>query len=218
MHGETARRDLTNEFPEAAKKSVVIDHGNWLDFYRHDKTRAEARQELGIQEDTFVYLFIGLCKPYKNLHLLVEKFAEAPANSLLLIAGRFDDELYYRSVSEKTKSIPREIRIDARMIPDDELQVFLKACDVVVLPYAKSLTSGAAILALSFGRPVVAPRLGHLCDLIGPETGILYDPGDAGALGVALNECQRRRYSEDTIFGVAKRLDWRSAIEALRAG
>ena len=47
-----------------------------------------------------------------------------------------------------------------RYIPDAELQVWLRAADVVVLPFRDILTSGSAILALSFGRAVVAPALG----------------------------------------------------------
>ncbi|MEZ4597387.1 MAG: glycosyltransferase [Chloroflexota bacterium] len=47
-------------------------------------------------------------------------------------------------------------------VPDDRMQVFLRAADVMVLPYRDVLTSGSAILAMTFGLPVVAPRIGCL--------------------------------------------------------
>ena len=69
----------------------------------------------------------------------------------------------------------RRIRLPLRFVPDDELQVWLRAADVVVLPFRDILTSGSAILALSFGRPVVAPALGCLPETV-PTAGVLYDP------------------------------------------
>jgi beta-1,4-mannosyltransferase len=45
------------------------------------------------------------------------------------------------------------------------LQIYLRASDVVVLPYIEILNSGAAILALSFSRPVLVPARGALIDL-----------------------------------------------------
>jgi glycosyltransferase involved in cell wall biosynthesis len=66
----------------------------------------------------------------------------------------------------------------------------MNAADVVVLPYRAVLTSGAAMLAFSFDRGIVAPRLGCLLELERTGAAILYDPdapdGLAGALERAL--------------------------------
>jgi glycosyltransferase involved in cell wall biosynthesis len=50
-------------------------------------------------------------------------------------------------------------------VPDDRLQVVLRAADVVVLPYRTILNSGTALLALSFDVPIVVPALGAMSDL-----------------------------------------------------
>ena len=55
-------------------------------------------------------------------------------------------------------------------VPDGEVQHYLLAADAVVLPFKEILTSGSAMLALSFGRPVVAPH-GWVTLLISSESG-----------------------------------------------
>ena len=56
-----------------------------------------------------------------------------------------------------------------------------------MLPYRHVTTSGAGILALSFGLPIIAPRMGCFQDLVGDnERGILYDPGSEQSLTEAM--------------------------------
>ncbi|HLY39427.1 MAG TPA: hypothetical protein VKU61_15390, partial [Candidatus Binatia bacterium] len=73
-----------------------------------------------------------------------------------------------------------------RHVPDAEVQVFMNAADLVVLPYRAVLSSGAAMLALSFGRGIVAPRVGCLAELERTGAAILYDPAVADGLAAAL--------------------------------
>src|SRR5262249_2709411 len=100
----------------------------------------------------------------------------------LVIAGRPvgpDDTLRDAAVDER-------VRLHLRHVPDAEVQVFLNAADLVVLPYRAVLTSGAAMLALSFGRGIVAPRVGCLADLERTGAAILYDPVAPDGLPSAL--------------------------------
>jgi glycosyltransferase involved in cell wall biosynthesis len=45
------------------------------------------------------------------------------------------------------------------------VQLFFRAADFVVLPYRDILNSGAALLALSFNRPVLVPNQGAMGEL-----------------------------------------------------
>ena len=78
------------------------------------------------------------------------------------------------------------ISLHLRAIPDDEMQLYLRACDAMVLPFRDVLTSGSAILAMSFGRAVIAPRLGCLPETLTDDAAILYDPTAPDALRNAL--------------------------------
>ena len=47
-----------------------------------------------------------------------------------------------------------------QFIPDEEMEIYLKAADVLVLPYKEIFQSGVLFLAYSFGLPVVATDVG----------------------------------------------------------
>lgn len=191
VHGDTPFAILSARFPAVRKKIILIPHGHFIGFYPDRVSRDNARAHFGFNSSTFVYLFIGLCKPYKNLDGLVQAFCHKPGDTALLVAGKFQDRAYETEIRDIASSDTR-IRIDARFIPDDELQLFLRACDAVVIPYREILTSGSAVLAMSFGRPVVTIDRGFLHDIVVEGSGILYDPDDAGGLARALVTVTKR--------------------------
>jgi glycosyltransferase involved in cell wall biosynthesis len=64
-------------------------------------------------------------------------------------------------------------------IPDEELELYLKAADVAVLPYTRIFQSGVLFLAYSFGLPVIASDVGSLReDIVEGETGFICKPED----------------------------------------
>lgn len=65
--------------------------------------------------------------------------------------------------------------------------MYLRASDIVCLPFKTITTSGSALLALTFGKPIVAPRIGAIQD-IPSDVGVLYDPRNNNALENALAE------------------------------
>jgi D-inositol-3-phosphate glycosyltransferase len=59
----------------------------------------------------------------------------------------------------------------------------------VALPYVRIYQSGVLHLAYTFGRPVVATRVGGLTeDIKDGKSGVLVPPGDENALATALEE------------------------------
>jgi len=213
VHGPSAARALEERFRGVHRKLVVIHFGHWLDYYPRAQSRADARAQLGLSRDAHVFLFIGLCKPYKNLHGLIETFRRRSGASLLLIAGRFQSDDYRERIAALAEGDDR-IRLYPRHIPDAELQTFLGACDCVVLPYLQTLTSGAAMLALSFGRPVVSVKRGSLQDVITDEVGILFEPSEPDGLERALQAAAARRFDDARILAHARRFTWTSAARA----
>ncbi|MCU0489694.1 MAG: hypothetical protein MUE67_12185, partial [Anaerolineales bacterium] len=51
------------------------------------------------------------------------------------------------------------------------------------------LTSGSAMLAISEGKPVIAPACGCLPELLGEDCAVLYPPEDPTGLVEALKRC-----------------------------
>ena len=154
VHGAEAEIVLLKRFPRAKGKTVRIPHGNWIDRYQPKQTKESGRCQLDLPGNSFIYLLFGQCKPYKNIEALVRVFLDSSReDDYLLIAGRFSDNTYLSKIKKAAAGDPR-IRIDNRFIPDNEVSSYLSASDAMCVPYREILTSGTAMLSISFGKPV----------------------------------------------------------------
>lgn len=186
-HSNTARKEVIREFELAdCSKVDVIPHGNYAGAYPNHGDRGRARQDLGLADDTLVFLFFGEVRRYKGVLDLVRAFPiSRPAEVILLIVGRPRDATIREDLEREAGKNPG-VRLELGYVPDDKVQTYLNACDVVALPYQDMLTSGAAILAMSFGRACIVPRLSSMEEIPGEEGAILYNPEDPQGLGDAI--------------------------------
>lgn len=213
VHSATSKGIITKNFPFSSNKICVIKHGNYINYYLNDITFFEARRSLKINKDAYIYLFIGACKPYKGLETLIEAFRRVEGEkNVLLIVGHFLDKAYYEkisnSISKKYKEKKDIILID-KYIPDHEIQYYLNASNVLVLPYRNILTSGTALLGLSFGIPIIAPQKGFFVDLIENNSlGLLYDGTSVKDLARKMHKIKSLKFSKKQIIKHTRKFDW----------
>jgi glycosyltransferase involved in cell wall biosynthesis len=218
VHGPSAGAIVQREFSIPSHKMRQIPHGHWIGYYPDTMTRAEARAKLGINTASYVYAFVGTCKPYKNLEQLLRAFVLQSDEPELIVVGNFQSPAYLDCIRRLVAELgTSRVRLEPRFIDDGELQVYLKAADAVVIPYREILTSGSAMLAFGFGRPVVVPRLGALVDVVDESCGALYDVDDPDGLPRALTEIRRKKYDEARIRLHAQEFRWADAAAALAA-
>lgn len=167
-------------------KLFVIPHGSYVGYYPDQVAREEARERLGIRQDAFVYLSLGGLRPYKGIEDLIAAFSALDGEDLrLVIAGHAHEPAYARQVQAQTAGDPR-IAAFLEHVPDEKVQIYMRAADVCVFPYRRVTTSGAAILALSFGLPIIAPAIGPFPALVEAAAGLTYDSEDPDGLRAAL--------------------------------
>jgi glycosyltransferase involved in cell wall biosynthesis len=166
---------------------LVVPHMSYIGAYEDHTSRLDARHELGLMPDELVYLVLGAIRPYKGLPELLDAWAALPPDRprRLVIAGAPTDEPGVEEVLERA-AIATGVLLDARKIPPDEMQVFLRAADIAVLPYRRALNSGALLLALTFGLPAVVPADSGLAESVGAAFGRTFDPDVEASLGEAL--------------------------------
>jgi glycosyltransferase involved in cell wall biosynthesis len=166
---------------------LVVPHMSYAGAYEDHVSRLDARHELGLMPDELVYLVLGSIRPYKGLPELLDAWAELPPDRprRLVIAGAPTDEPGVDEVLERA-AVATDVILDARKIPPDEMQVFLRAADIAVLPYRRALNSGALLLALTFGLPSIVPADSGLAESVGEAFGRTFDPDVPGSLGEAL--------------------------------
>lgn len=188
---DAAVEQVREWYPGLARvPAFVVPHGHYRDAYPRALTRAEARERLAIGPDAPTVAFVGQIRAYKNVPLLIESFAGiGDPSAVLLVAGMMKLGDGGERVRRAAAADPR-VRLTARLVTDEEMQLYLGAADLVVLPYERILNSGSALLALSFDRPVLVPHTGSLVELageVGPEwVRTFHGPLDAPTLHSAL--------------------------------
>lgn len=215
VHCDRAAQQVRSRYklPErVADRIRVIPHGNFDGAYADDLSRSSAREKLGLDADSTVLLFFGLIRPYKNVPELIETFRTIPdEQARLLIVGNPWNETISEAVRRASNNDDR-VRPVLEYVPDEDIQLYQNASDAVVLPFDTVLTSGSAVLAMTFGRGVIAPAIGCLPELIEDDGGILYDPttpdGLRSALCRAMNHPQTLRRMGQRNRLKADRLDW----------
>lgn len=198
VHDESAREAVARFFHVSAKKVAVVPHGNYIGYYPNEISREDARNKLGLKKEDFVFLFLGAVRPYKGVTDLIEVLTDHPGmNCRLLIAGRTFDEGYHAEVEAAAERDPR-IQLHLGFVEEEDIQVYMNACDVVVFPYKDILTSGAVLLAMSFGKACLAPRVGGIATVLDDEGGFLYDKTESKGLSSALERAvgERAKLSE----------------------
>jgi glycosyltransferase involved in cell wall biosynthesis len=143
----------------------VIPHGHYRSAYPNDVTRPEARARLGIAPAARVAAFVGQLRAYKNVpELIAAARASADADLVALVCGKPASDALRDDLRVRAGDDPR-VQLRLEPIAKADMQLILNAADLVVLPYRDVLNSGAALLALSFDRPVLVPNAGALSEL-----------------------------------------------------
>jgi len=185
VHTDKMKDELVERFGMPAEKVSVIPHGIMSAVPETALSRREARKQLGLDSHQQVLLFFGMITPYKGLETLVEAVARLKKNGrqfTLIIAGRIKECPDYweriRRLIEQS-DLKDSVITDLRRVPDEMVEVYLKAADVMVLPYRSIFQSGALFLAYRFGLPVIATDVGSFKeDIIGGKTGFVCRPDD----------------------------------------
>ena len=150
----------------------VIPHGNFIDVFPNNITRENARRKLEVDQSKFVFFFFGDGNPYQGLDNLIHSFSRVNQEDaiLLLMLKPGATDIVERALNE----IHQETRVrvfTSQFYDNSGFQTFLNASDVAVLPFEDIQMSGTAITDLSFGKPLILPRIGCLTDLIDANMG-----------------------------------------------
>jgi len=162
--GDQARQ----RYPALSKiQGFVIPHGNIRDAYPGvEISRNAARSRLGIDPSAKVVAFFGCVAPYKGVPELVEKFSSLhDRQAVLLVAGKCSLAAAERKRIEEIAACDSRVRLRLEYVPHAEVAVYIRAADLMVLPFREILNSGSAVLALSLDRPVLVPARGAMKEL-----------------------------------------------------
>ncbi len=211
---ETIKRLADKGFD--SKNTYVIEIGNYLGLYQNTISKEEARKKLEIDAKDYVFLFIGMVKKYKGIQDLLKTYSyllgkKHLKDTKLIIAGKPFDTETTEFISNFAKEEP-SILPTLKYIPDNELQVYLNACNSVVLPFKDITTTSSALLAFGFKRAVVAPLIGAITTFP-QDTGYYYDKSEGLIKG--LQDAYKNGTSNkgENAFEYVKTLKWENSAE-----
>lgn len=139
-----------------------IPHGHYKDWYK--------LEEVPVKKTGSILNF-GLIRPYKGVEDLIDSFNRLPASLglSLTIMGKPQNEQTRRALLARIALSPG-ITGDIRHIPEGVLAQAVAEAELVVLPYRAMHNSGALLMALSLGTPVLVPQ-NAMTDALAAEVG-----------------------------------------------
>jgi N-acetyl-alpha-D-glucosaminyl L-malate synthase BshA len=177
---ESLREQTENIFRLREQIQVIP---NFFTPHPSPKSRAEVREELGIDETDFLVVHMSNLRPTKRIDLLLRVIAQASHRDrirLLLLAGSpfapFEPLLDELGLRQNVT-----VKEDAAVVED-----FLPGADAGLYT-SENESFGLSILeTLFFGKPVVAFRIGGIPEVVG-EAACLHPFGDIAGMARSLD-------------------------------
>lgn len=137
-------------------QATVIKHGDYRDV-------REAHSEREVPSVAGELLLFGLLRPYKGIETLIDAVRGQSALHLRIL-GRAEPSSYSDALLQHAGQ-PDGVELSFGRVDDAELVEAITRAEVVVLPYQKIYNSGAALMALTLGRPIIVTDSGTMREL-----------------------------------------------------
>jgi len=148
--------------------------------------RAQARARWGFSKSEFLVGHLGAFTPEKGQDVALEAFqmlAERLPQARLLLAGE-GPTLTSSEIARRGAALRERIRLCGAI---QDLAEFFPALDLFIMPSKSEGLGSSALIAMSYGLPVVASRVGGLAELVAEgRTGWLIEPASPPALSQAI--------------------------------
>ena len=219
-HSEQDSEDLSSIKRNAVYAHTVLPTFNV--FKLKGMTESEARKILNIRSEEKMLLFFGFVREYKGLRYIIEALPEiisSIGNVKLYIVGDFgDDKEKYLNQISKLK-VESYIEIVDGYTPDDEVEKFFMASDLVILPYESATQSAIVQTAYGFEIPVVVTNVGGLPEVVEDgKTGYVVETKNAHALAEAVEtyfKGDKKKEFQDNIRKKAYQYSWDKMVNVI---
>lgn len=157
-------------------------------------SRQEARQQLGIELNSRMILYVGRFDRRKGIETLVEACAKLPQPFHLYLVGGSRSDGSDVQEQRRIQAIVRELGLETATtftgpVSQEQLPPYYAAANVCVVPSYYEPFGLVAIEAMAAGTPVIASDVGGLqYSIVHNETGVLVPPCNANLLAAALSD------------------------------
>lgn len=203
------------------KRTRYVPQPGFRGHYPPALPRDEAHRRLGLLGGGFVYLCLAPLHTEREIIFLLEAFyllthgsrceESRPGVSLLLVGNPIDSVFSTRIL----RLIGRDEQVHAypEAFKEEDLPLYMGACDVQVLPHLAVHTSGSlasASVSLSYERLVVTPDLPRFSGMLPPRVSVPYIPASRESLAEAMIKTQQMPFTlqEEEAAALDARQSW----------
>ena len=166
--------------------------------------------------------YIVQSRQYKGLKHLINAMPiiqDKLKSVRLMVVGDFGDDKQSYLDLIRENHCEKAIDICDGYIPDQEVEKYFAACDLVVCPYESATQSGIIQIAYGFDKPVVATNVGGLPDVVkDKKTGYLVEaksPDEIAKAIIDFYENKREQEFEEHIKESAYEFSWERMVEII---
>lgn len=176
-----------------------------------------ARQSLGLPENLKIVLNISRLYKVKGQKYLISAINDIAKERNDLVCyiggtGPLKNDLEQQIAS---LNLQEYVKL-AGFIPDEQMNLWMNACDLFVLPSLSESFGIVQLEALACGRPVVATRNGGSEEIvISAEYGLLVEPADPEELAEKILVALDREWDREAILEYAQRYTWKNIAKEI---
>jgi glycosyltransferase involved in cell wall biosynthesis len=153
---EPQKERLISLIPDASVQ--ICEHPTYTQFTSNQQSQLQARRTLGLPVQATILLFFGIVRPYKGLSVVLEalhRLKNEGIEPFLVVAGEFWEDLSAYESRIANLGLSDQIHIENRYIPNEEVDTYFSAADVLLAPYTGGTQSGVVSLGFGFGIPMI---------------------------------------------------------------
>ena len=199
VHNLQSISELRKQGVNCLEKFFLLPHPSYIGIYPEleanlatisDKTSSDRTYRNSPSSANTGFLAFGMVRRYKNLEFLLDVLNESPqileTTSLRVMGSVFKDDPYGDELQSKYGHLAG-LTLSFERVPDEALGDMFASASCLILPYKRFLTSGAALLGITAGVPIVAPDCAQMRELLPPQNHeYLFQPGNADSLKTCL--------------------------------
>jgi glycosyltransferase involved in cell wall biosynthesis len=223
IHGLVAMSSVVAADAKQFRKDIPvrISQHPLFDDFGEPVSRESALEKLGLDPAFRYILFFGFIRDYKGLDWLLEAFSDQRLQGLpvkLIVAGEFyTDSKPYLALAGRPELAGRVI-LRTDFIPNEEVNRYFCAADLVVQPYKHATQSGVTQIGYFFGKPMLVTNVGGLAEMIPHnKAGYVVEPAPSAIADAIANFVQndRRKEFEAGLAAEKKKYLWSNMVNAI---
>lgn len=179
--GNFSKDLLSKKYPKATH--VIIPHHIYDDIYNFSYDKNEARAKLGLPIDKDIILCFGKFRNDRERNFLLDIRRRIDSAVYFVTPGFYRESLRSKNPIKLIKRIvktlqykSKDIKFSNEVIPDDDMQRYFCAADVVLIQRPVILNSGNLPMAYAAGKVVVGPDVGNVGGILRDTNNFVFNP------------------------------------------